>query len=331
MLPIFVFLAGTSAFLSLTRGKTKLRLAGFLLARGLWLIFLEFTLVHLGWSFNFNYTFILAQVIWAIGASMVLMSLLVFAPPVVVGLTGVAIIACHNLCDGFRLEGPLAWVWTLFMRPGPIQLPFGTTLIVAYPIIPWLGILMAGYGSGAFWLMQRRRRRLILVCLGLLMILMFLALRAFDRYGDPQKWARQEDNPLWTVFSFLTVTKYPPSLIYALMTLGPALVLLALLDRPSGSLRNMIMTFGRVPLFFYLLHIPLIHTLAIFFALFTSDGDVGYLFHSILFEPNLPKDYGYRLWVVYVVWLLVVGILYPLCAWFADLKTRSRAVWLSYL
>ena len=320
--------------MSQTRGKSKTNLAGFLVTRGLWLLLLEFTLVHLGWTFNFYYLLPVGQVIYAIGGSMILLSLLVFLPTPVVAILGLTIVGCHNLLDGIEAKefGNWSWLWTLFVRSGEIDLPYERKLFIGYPILPWLGIMMSGYGFGAIWMLQRRMCRLIMLGMGLALIGAFLVLASLDRYGDPHKWAWHAESFLFTVFSFIDCTKYPPSLLYALMTLGPAIVMLALLDRSLGSLRKLMLTFGRVPMFFYLLHVPLIHTLALLFALYQYDGEVGFLFQNISFgnAVGVPKDYGYRLWVVYVVWFLVLGILYPLCAWFAEVKSRSRAVWLSY-
>jgi uncharacterized membrane protein len=202
-------------------------------------------------------------------------------------------------------------------------------IIVAYPVLPWLGVMLAGYGCGTIWRLDPTRRRRWLLALGGTLVLLFLALRFVNGYGDPAPWSPQATN-LATVLSFLKCTKYPPSLLFVLMTLGPALVLLACCDRPPGPLGRVFVTFGRVPLFYYLLHVPLIHLVALAFAT-VRYGDAGFLFQHVLSGgPSFPADYGYGLPVVYAVWLGVVLLLYPCCRWFADLKSRNRSVWLSY-
>ena len=330
--PVFVFLAGTGAFLSGARGASKLTLARFLVTRGIWLILLEFTLVHLGWFFNFEYSLLIGQVIWAIGGSMIIMAALVALPSWVLGLLGVALIAGLGTLDGVRVDQLGAWspLWRAFVSPGFVNLGPGTRVIFAYPILPWLGIMLAGYVFGAVWLWERRRRRLFVMILGLVLTGLFVALRFANGYGDPRPWEKQSTE-VFTVLSFLNCNKYPPSLLYTLMTLGPALVLLAAQDRERGPIGRAFTTFGRVPLFYYLLHVPLIHMVAIGFALIQF-GDATFLFqHPFVGGGRWPADYGYSLPVVYLVTLGVVALLYPLCRWFADIKARRRAWWLGYL
>jgi uncharacterized membrane protein len=330
--PVFVFLAGTGAFLSGTRGASKLTLAWFLLTRGIWLVILEFTLVHLGWFFNFDYDFLIAQVIWAIGGSMIIMAALVALPVWTLGLLGVALIAGLAALDRAlpNTHGMTAEIRKAFISGGFIELSAGTRVILAYPILPWLGVMLAGYAFGAVWLWERRRRRLFVMTLGLALTGLFMALRLANGYGDPQPWTRQTTE-FFTVLSFLNCNKYPPSLLYVLMTLGPALVLLAAQDRERGPIGSVFVTFGRVPLFYYLLHVPLIHVVAIAFAL-TQFGEAGFLFqHPLLGANQWPANYGYRLPVVYLITLGVVAALYPLCRWFAGIKARRRAWWMGYL
>jgi uncharacterized membrane protein len=335
--PVFVFLAGTGAFLSATRGKTRPQLAWFLLTRGLWLVVLEFTLVHLGWFFNLEYRLLFGQVIWAIGCSMMLLAALVFLPAWAVTALGVALIACHNLFDGVRADslGPFRWLWEVLHSgsfvEGPLELWPGSYLFVAYPVLPWLGVMAAGYGFGQLWLLDRGVRRWWLLGLGAGLTLLFVALRAVNRYGDPFPWTEQPGG-LFTFFSFINCTKYPPSLLFLLMTLGPAIAALALFDRPAGPLGRVFVIFGRVPLFYYLLHAPLIHLVALGLAA-ARYGEVAFMFQNVAMAGprQLPAGYGYGLPVVYLVWLGVVVMLYPVCRWFARLKSRRRAMWLGYL
>jgi uncharacterized membrane protein len=331
--PVFVFLAGTGAYLAATRGKTRRQVAWFLLTRGLWLVVLEFTLVRFGWFFNFDYHVFVGQVIWAIGGSMIVLAGLVFLPTWVVTVLGVMLIAGHNAFDGVSPDrlGALGWLWTFLMRPGAVELRPGIWLFVGYPLLPWLGVLLVGYGSGVLWLLEPRRRQRWLFALGAGATLVFIVLRSMNEYGDPQPW-RPQSAGLFSAFAFLNCAKYPPSLFYVLMTLGPALLLLAARDRALGRRGRWLVTFGRVPLFFYLLHLPLIHLLALTVAWFRYP-DVGFMFQNIFMggAGRVPAGYGFGLPVVYGLWLVVVLLLYPPCAWFADLKGRRRSVWLSYL
>jgi uncharacterized membrane protein len=334
--PVFVFLAGTGAYFYGARGKTKKQLSFFLLTRGLWLVVLEFTLVHFGWFFNFDYPLLIGQVIWAIGWSMVVLAVLVYLPVWAIASIGIALVACHNSIDYFTINGPAPrWLVAAQLRPGFLFGKLGSgegpALLIAYPVLPWLGIMACGYGLGALWLNYPRNRRFWLALLGLGTVLLFVGLRWLNGYGDPQRWSRQSES--WaTVLSFLNCTKYPPSLLYALMTLGPALLLLAAFDRPAGKVGRICITFGRVPLFFYLLHVPLIH-LAALGAAYVRYGHAGFLLdHPLLLgRPQFPSGYGYGLPVVYLVWIAIVVSLYPLCRWFERVKRTRRSPWLSYL
>ncbi len=331
--PVFVFLAGTGAFLSGARGKSKGELAWFLLTRGLWLIVLELTVVRFGWTFNLDYHQFGGAVIWAIGWSMVVLAGLVFLPTPVVTIFGVTMVAVHNLFDWVRPEdlGSLGWLWAILHVNRVLQ-PFpGVSFAVAYPLVPWIGVMAAGYGFGTLLLGEPRPRRRRLLVLGAALTLTFVGMRALNNYGDPRPWSRQSD-ALFTLFSFLNCTKYPPSLLYLLMTLGPAIAALALFDRAPGPAGRFFVTFGRVPLFFYLLHIPLIHAalVAFDFIRYGWSPFSAEAFYSVN-PATLPKGYGYSLPVVYLIWFGVVLLLYPVCRWFADVKRRRREGWLSYL
>ncbi|HEV2863368.1 MAG TPA: heparan-alpha-glucosaminide N-acetyltransferase domain-containing protein [Pyrinomonadaceae bacterium] len=333
--PVFVFLAGTGAFLSTSRGKTKGELARFLLTRGLWLILLEMTVVRSGWFFNFDLSLLFGQVIWALGWSMIALAGLIYLPVWAIAAFGLVMIAAHNLLDPVTSKslGPLGWLWTVLHQGGPIFPRPGMVFFVAYPLVPWVGVMAAGYAFGRVLLLEPARRRRLLLWLGSGAVALFVVLRAVNVYGDPAPWKTQ-DNWAFTFFSFINTQKYPPSLLYLLMTLGPALVFLALFDRSaSGKLARPFVVFGRVPLFYYLLHLPLIHGAACLFAL-AKYGRAGWLFQNWPppgSPPTYPTDYGYPLWVVYAVWLGAVLALYPLCLWFSRLKQRRRDAWLSYL
>jgi uncharacterized membrane protein len=321
--PLFVFLAGVSAWL-VSRRSTPSELTRFLVTRGLWLVVLEFTVVTLAWTFNLRYDFgLMMQVIWAIGASMIVLALLARLPLGWIAAIAVAMIAGHNLLDGIEPEtfGVAAPLWAVLHVQQPIAIGF-----VSYPLIPWIGVMALGYVMGGLFELEPARRRRLLLTLGSAMIVAFVVLRLANVYGDPHPWAVQS-SATFTVLSFLKVHKYPPSLLYLLMTLGPGLLLLVWFENRRGALASVLEVFGRVPLFFYVLHIVLAHALAGLVALWAGYGT------SVLtgFFPDFPRDWGYGLPVVYGAWLVVLVLLYPLCRWFADVKRRRNDWWLSYL
>jgi uncharacterized membrane protein len=335
--PTFVFLAGTGAFLSTRRGKTKPELARFLLTRGLWLILLELTLVRFGWFFNFDYHLMMVQVIWAIGWSMVVLAGLVFLPTRVIAAFGLALIFLHNLFDGMKAAsfGPLRWLWVLLHEQNVLAPRGDVFVFVAYPLVPWVGVMAAGYAFGQLLTLERERRRRLLLTIGGSAVVLFALLRGLNVYGDPTPWVSQARGAWYTLLSFLNTQKYPPSLLFLLMTLGPSIIAVALFDREGGPgrLARPFVVFGRVPLFYYLLHVPLIHSVAVVFS-YVKYGRAEWLFVNWP-PPDQPQPeppgYGYDLWVVYLVWLGVVAALYPVCRWFAGVKRRRRDAWLSYL
>jgi uncharacterized membrane protein len=358
--PVFVFLAGTGAYLQLARGKSKKELSRFLVTRGLWLIFLEFTWVRIAVTFNVDYRFLgIMQVIWAIGVSMIVLAALIHLPLRVVGAFGIAMIALHNLLDRFHLpgwQGPASAVPSygtkLFMilhqafEAFPVVGFPSPVVVVIYPLIPWIGVMAAGYAFGTIYQKSAQRRQRLLIMMGSGATMLFIVLRLINLYGDPSHWSRQ-GSFTFTVLSFLNTTKYPPSLDYLLMTLGPALIALALFEskfesnnvtpeqsRPHSLLdrfRNAFITFGRVPLFFYLLQWPTAHFISVLVHL-AAGKPVGWMFGNNA-GPGFaaPANAGFNLAVVYACWLAGVLLLYPLCKWFAGVKARRRDWWLSYL
>jgi uncharacterized membrane protein len=355
--PVFVFLAGTGAYLQFARGKSKRELSRFLVTRGLWLILLEFTVVRFGFLFSLDYRLLgMMQVIWVIGISMIVLAALIHLPVKVIAALGIAMIALHNLLDGFRVSGwqgpgsPVpgmgAKLWMIAHQPFEAFPVVGSTspiVVVIYPLIPWIGVMAAGYAFGALYQKDSASRRRLLLTIGGGATLLFIVLRAINAYGDPAKWSGQK-NTLFTALSFFNTTKYPPSLLFLLMTLGPAMIALALFEFGSASralsgsrtllarVRNVFVTFGRVPLFFYILQWYTAHLIGIVAGLLAGQP-VGYQFASPIdkFASPPPAGIGFRLWVVYVCWALGVILLYPLCKWFAGVKARRRDWWLSYL
>ena len=335
--PVFVLLAGTGAYLSTSNGKSTLDLARFLATRGLWLVFLEVAIITpLGWSFNWSFSFVRMQVFWAIGASMVVLAALVpVLPRRMIGALGLLIVLGHNLLDGPHADwlGPLAPTWRFLHTMSVVPIAPHQMLIFLYPLAPWFGVMALGYGFGDIVQLEASRRRMALLSLGAGMILLFLILRASNLYGDPKPWIAQPTTVM-TALSWINGTKYPPSLIYLLMTLGPAMIVLALIDRAPPIVTHPLATLGRVPLFYYLLHLPLIHGIAVLLS-HLRYGQSGWLMHDMMAQKGaafpLPHGYGYDLWVVYAVWLGAVVALYPACRWFAGVKQKSRNPLLSYL
>jgi uncharacterized membrane protein len=319
--PVFLFLAGTSARRLSLRSSENV-LSRFLVTRGLWLVFLELTVVYMAWTFRLPGTGPpILGVIWAIGWSMVALAALVRLPLAVIGAVGLAMIAGHNLLDGIDPArwGELAAWWPVLHGKGPT--PIGK---VVYPLVPWIGVMAAGYAFGGVFDLEPERRRSVLLWLGFALLALFLLLRLPNGYGDPSPWTPQP-TAAFTVLSVLDANKYPPSLVFLLMTLGPALILLALFERMRPPLADRLATFGRVPLLFYVLHLVLARLLA---------GVVALLLGFDL--TLLPKDpvaagWGFGLPVVYAAWIGVVAALYPACRWFAGIKARRGGGWLSYL
>jgi uncharacterized membrane protein len=342
--PVFVFLAGTGAYLQFARGKSKAELSKFLVTRGLWLIVLEVTLVRIGITFSFDYSFLgFLQVIWVIGVSMIVLAALIHLPLKVIAAFGLAMIAFHNLFDNFRFEswrGPEspvpslgAKVWMLLHQPFeafPIVGFPSPIIFVVYPLIPWIGVMAAGFAFGALYKLDAQRRRRLLLIVGGAATALFIVMRAIDAYGDPSKWSQQK-NIVYTALSFLNTSKYPPSLLFLLMTLGLAILALVFFESGSGNrVRQFFVTFGRVPLFFYILQWFAAHIISILLHL-AFGKPIGWLFQSPMSFGHVPPEAGFNLGVVYLTWIIGVLLVYPLCRWFAGLKQRRRDWWLSYL
>ncbi|HEV2401964.1 MAG TPA: heparan-alpha-glucosaminide N-acetyltransferase domain-containing protein [Candidatus Sulfotelmatobacter sp.] len=326
--PTFFLLTGTGAFLA-TRRKSRTELSRFLFTRGLWLIFLELVVTRdLGWQFNFDYHVTVLLVLWALGWAMIALSVLVFLPPSVVGAVGVIMIAVHNLLDPVRSTN---WLWSILHVPGLLVSSPRFTLFVAYPLIPWVGVTAAGYSLGQIYNWPAEHRRAFLLRAGIAITTLFVILRAVNIYGDPSRWTQQK-SAVFTALSFIRTTKYPPSLLFLLMTLGPAMLLLWKMDFGTPRWMKPALIFGKVPMFYYLLHIPLIHLFAIAVC-YQRYGQVHWMFESNniqSFPFTSPPGWGYSLPVIYLVWVIAVVGLYPLCRWFSGLRQRSSAGWLSY-
>jgi uncharacterized membrane protein len=329
--PTFVFLAGASAFLA---ARTPRELSRLLVTRGLWLVLLELTLIHLAWTFNpALFRDQMAGVIWAIGWCMVLMAALVRLPIKLVGAIGVALIAGHNLIPEPAGDSvsPLLSILYYGMARGPIDFGNGWTFSVLYSIVPWIGVMAAGFAFGQVLRLEPARRDRVCLATGLGAVAAFIVLRAFNLYGDPNPFeAGQGFVP--SLLSFLQTSKYPASLQFLLMTLGPAIALIPVLERLRGALAAAVSVFGRVPFFYYLLHIPVIHLLALAVSKIRSGSVNAWLFANHPMNPGpVPEDYRWSLGLLYLVFAIAVAALYLPCRWFAELKSRRRAWWLTYL
>lgn len=331
--PVFILLAGTSIYLQGLR-KSKAELSVFLFSRGLWLIAVEFIFITFAWTFDFSYSIFILQVIWAIGICMVLMGVLIRLPYMLMLLAGLIIAFGHNILDFFPATHQGFW-WDL-LRNGNFafhQLLPGHQITIIYPFLPWLGLMMLGYCLGKIYepSVDPAFRKKILLYSGTGLITFFILLRYINVYGDPLPWTLQ-DNTTSTIFSFLNVHKYPPSLLFISITIGPALIFLALFERTQNKITRIISVYGKVPFFYYILHFYILHTLCMI--LFLSRG---HTFSEGMQETaGIPFRFliageGYPIGIVYLIWILMVIALFPLCKWFSDMKRKHRHWWLSYL
>ena len=333
--PVFVFLAGTSAYLSGTKKSSSAKVSGFLFTRGLWLIFTELVIVNFAWTFDMTYSFRLLQVIWAIGLSMIILSVLVFLPQKLILAIGVILVFGHNLLDSINVNGntfnDLLW-YTLHQEKFLI-LESGNVVNFVYPVLPWIGLMALGYVFGTLYKsdFDPARRKQLLLWTGLSATILFFILRSFNLYGEPTMWNEQSP-AIFSTLSFLNTTKYPPSLHFLLMTMGPALIFLALSENVKSKVGNFISTFGKVPFFFYIVHLYFIHFLASAWLVYQGQDWGAYVISAEEIMSGRLGSFGVSLDAVYVIWILVIVMLYPLCRWYQAYKeTHLEKRWLSYL
>jgi uncharacterized membrane protein len=344
--PAFIFLAGTSAFFY---GRKHADLSKTLIIRGFWFIFLEFTFLRVAWTFNFDFRqYEMAGVIWVIGCCMILMAGLVKLPLPAVGAIGVAIIAAHNMMDshmGKLLDGldenRFSGLWKILYMGffgGPIRFgPSGPNLIVLYSIIPWIGVMAAGYAFGKILTLEPTQRNRLCVAIGLSVVGLFLVLRGFNLYGDPRPWhatiqGHNGTPPMPAWLSFLNTSKYPASLSFLSMTLGPIILMIPVLEGLRGGFARQVALFGRVPFFFYVLHIPLIHAIALVVSKVRLGVVSPWLFtNHPMGNREPPEGYIWSLPLLYLIWGLTILLLYFPCRWFADVKARDMSWWLKFL
>jgi len=332
--PVFVFLAGTSAFLYGSK-KTKPALFKFLITRGFWLIFVELAIMSFIWYFDIHYTNFYLQVIWAIGISMIILAILIHLPPKILLVVGLLLVCGHNLLDGVTVEGKsiTSLIWYLLHQESFIKFSENFVLMVGYPVLPWIGVMVLGYCFGRFYSkdFEVATRKKWLLRLGLGAIVLFLILRGTNVYGDLVPWTTQK-NITYTILSFLNVTKYPPSLSFLLITLGPALLFLYRTETIKNKFTDFFLVFGRVPFFYYILHLLVIHLFALLGLMITGGDWRIMILTGDVFTSGILGSYGYPLWVVYLIWIGIILLLYPLSKRYMIYKTNNKDKWwLSYL
>ncbi len=332
--PIFVFLAGTSAMLY-GSNKTKNNLFKFLFSRGLWLIFIEVVLMNFLWWFDISYGFINLQVIWAIGLSMIALSFIIYLPKKMMLVLGLLLVFGHNLLDGIIAEGSSfsSILWYIAHQQKFLQISPDHMIAFYYPIIPWIGVIVLGYCFGSIYQkgFSLELRKKWLLALGIGSIALFFILRGINIYGDMVPWSTQKDT-VFTILSFFKVTKYPPSLLFLLITLGPAFLFLYATENIKNRMSNFFLVFGRVPFFYYVLHVFVIHLTALIVLLILGENWRDMIFDATSFTTNKMANYGYSLTVVYIVWIAIVLLLYPISKKYMIYKANNKDKWwLSYL
>ncbi|MBI1344575.1 MAG: DUF1624 domain-containing protein [Terrimonas sp.] len=328
--PAFSFLAGLSAYL-VGKRKTKKELSFFLLTRGMWLVFIELTIVAFGWSFDPHLGYVSLQVIWALGVSMIVLAGLIHLPKLFILIFSCILIFGHNLLDSIHVENSIGWY--LLHQQHYFQLPIGPEFFSAYALIPWIGVMSLGYYFGQLYEspVDQDKRKKILRGIGVAAIALFILLKLINQYGDPVRWTTYEDISK-TLMSFFNITKYPPSLQYLLLTLGVSILFLAWSEKWRGKLVDFFCVYGRVPFFYYILHIYLIHLIALLAAEYSGYGWRILILHKFIGRIDELRGYGFNLWIVYAVWIFVVLALYPLCKKFDRYKqSHKEKKWLSYL
>lgn len=328
--PVFIFLAGTSAYLSLSKKQNKNAASMFLFKRGIWLLILEVTVVRFGWLYNVDYSFVVIQVIWAIGWCMVFLAALIRLPYKAILAVGLIMIFGHNLLDVIQANAASGTgiLWYFIHQMGSVEYSEGNSIFIIYPLLPWIGVMATGYCFGKVLQQEETKRNRHLYFIGGASVLLFIILRATNIYGDPLPWAVQE-TPIRTILSFINCEKYPPSLLYLLMTIGPAIMLMPVLEKMSGAAGRFFTVYGRVPMFYYILHIYLIHAMALVYALMQGLPANYFTDNNMIFAPK--QGWGYELPVVYLVWVMAVLLLYIPCRWFMLVKQNNKKWWLSYL
>lgn len=332
--PVFIFLAGTSAYLY-GQKRTKIQLSKFLITRGIWLVFVEIFIMNFLWWFDISYSFINLQVIWAIGLCMIVLGIASYLPKRVLLVLGLIIVFGHNMLDGVIMKGQ-SWdaiVWYILHQPNGLAFNSDVFVWFTYPILPWIGVIFLGYSFGELYTseMTAERRKKWLLYLGLGTVALFFLIRSVNIYGNMEPWAVQ-DSVEKTVYSFFRLTKYPPSLTFLLATLGPAFLFLHFIERYKNRVTNFLLVYGRVPFFYYVVHVFVIHIVAMLGMMITGQDWARMIITKQDLFAGLLSGYGYSLWVVYIVWIGIVLSLYPICKRYMKYKSQNKnRWWLSYL
>ena len=333
--PIFVFLAGSSIYL-MSLKKTKQELSMFLIKRGFWLVIVEAIIITLGWTFNPLYNLIILQVIWAIGVSMILLGVLVLLPYKIIFAIGFIIVFGHNLLDYPAISSGLkgsALADFLYFSNFSVYSPFKDHyILIVYSFLPWTGVMLLGYSFGKLYApsVDAAWRRKKLIQLGAGLLLLFVLLRFSNLYGDPVAWTTQSRGPVYTFLSFLNVNKYPPSLLFLCITIGTGILFLAFIEKVQNRFTAVMNIYGRVPMFYYILHFYIIHILVVIIFYIQGFGNKDIVTPNVPFLFR-PQAFGFNLWGVYAVWAFVVIVLYPLCKKYNAYKSTHQQWWLSYL
>ncbi|TAL72203.1 MAG: DUF1624 domain-containing protein [Bacteroidetes bacterium] len=322
--PTFVFLSGISAFISFKRQNNLSESRRFLLTRGIWLVILEFTFVNFALWFDIHFSLFLMEVIAAIGLSFIVLSFLLKLPSRVIGISGILIIFGHNLLQGVSIpENPMAVLFSsVLFRPNLMHVSHGFTFFTAYPLVPWLGILLAGFACGELFELSPELRKKMFLKIGIGVLLLFLLIRFINIYGDPSKWAVQKST-LFSFLSFFNLTKYPPSLLFSLLFIGITLIVLYLSERKKFRFTEILSVYGRVPLFYFVLHLFIIHSLMFIMLYIQGFSSKEFIFGA--FKNGRPASGGgVELYVIYLIWIGVVALLYPVCKWYGNYKSEHR-------
>jgi uncharacterized membrane protein len=333
--PIFIFLAGTSAFLYGSRQRSTKLVSWFLFTRGMWLLFVELIIVNFAWTFDITLSVHMLQVIWAIGMSMVCLAAIIFLPKSAIFSIGIILVAGHNLLDSIILEGNSALniLWYVLHQPNIVIINSSSAIYFAYPLIPLIGLMALGYVFGTLYHQEYdpAKRKKWLFGMGIGCVTLFMILRTFNIYGEPSQWGTQKSG-IFTIISFLNTTKYPMSLLFLLMTIGPAFIFLYAMENVKNKITSAVIIFGRVPFFFYVIHIYLAHLFGILGLIYAGRNWSDYIMTTDFFRNDTLSNFGYNLYVVYLIWILVIIIMFPLCKWYNKYKTNNRNKWwLSYL
>lgn len=322
--PTFVFLSGVSAYLSFRRNNNISESRAFLLKRGIWLVILEFTFINFALWYDIHFRLMIMEVIGAIGLSFIVLSFLLKVPSRIIGIAGLLIIFCHNLLQGISIpENPISIFFSsILFRPFMIKISPGFSFFTAYPLIPWLGIMLAGFASGKLFEMPDEKRNKIFLRIGLTALSLFVIIRFINVYGDPSLWAHQK-TVLFTFLSFINTTKYPPSLLFTLLFLGITFLVLIISDKVNNRFTEILSVYGRVPLFYFIIHLFIIHSMMFVMLFLQGFGSKDFLFG--VFNNGRPKTGGgVELPIIYIIWLGVVLLLYPLCKWYSRYKDEHK-------